>query len=77
MLEKSNKSYNIYKFFRAAVVEEKEEELRPSSADAGTEYSYGFLLWSFMHFGADNALVGVNRFSNKLIKLTIFYKILK
>ena len=44
---------------------EKEQELRPSSADAGTEYSIGFLLWSFMHFGADNALVGVIKFSLK------------
>ena len=70
MQEKSNEKikfffYNFY--FRAATVEEKEQELRPSSADAGTEYSIGFLLWSYMTFGAENALVGVIFFFDKKI----------
>jgi hypothetical protein len=46
-------------FFRSPSPDEQEFEIRATSADAGSEYSYGFLLWSYMSFGAENALSGV------------------
>jgi len=44
----------------ASTPEEGELEIFATSATAKTEFSWGFLFWSFMNFGASNALSGVN-----------------
>lgn len=38
--------------------EDHEIEVHPQAATAKSEFSWGFLFWSFMNFGASNALSG-------------------
>jgi len=39
---------------------DKEIEVFAKTASAGSEYSWGFLFWSFLNFAASNPLSGVS-----------------
>ncbi len=53
------KKFNIFLTLnRPSEPEDKEQEVFPTTANAGTEFSWGFLFWSFMNYKATNALSG-------------------
>mgnify|MGYP001019701418 CR=1 FL=1 len=67
-----NKFKNLLNYYSAPEPEEGNIEIHANSASARTEFSWGFLFWSFMNFGAANALSGVNKIkNNKFFYLTI------
>ena len=61
MKKKSKKLKNYFKKinFSAPEPEDGQVEIYANSATAKTEFTWGFIFWSFMNFGAPNALSGV------------------